>query len=128
MNPPASIRLSQQAKDQLTRLKVVTGIDQWNILCRCAFILSVSEKSHPTSQPIPADSNVEMSWGVFAGISGESLWALLEYSSKGNRSQGDADLVHLLRLHIHRGIGHLASVQIKHVRKLTQLLLPSALL
>ena len=30
------IRLSQHAKDQLIKLKRVTGIDHWNELCRWA--------------------------------------------------------------------------------------------
>ena len=37
------IRLSSQAKEQLIRLKTRTGIQQWNILCRWAFCLSLAE-------------------------------------------------------------------------------------
>lgn len=53
------IRVSSQAKDQLIRLKTRTGIDQWNILCRWAFCLSLAEATPPTPVDIPADSNVE---------------------------------------------------------------------
>lgn len=38
------IRLSTHAKEQLIRLKTRTGISQWNILCRWAF-LSVVERA-----------------------------------------------------------------------------------
>ena len=59
------IRLSQKAKDQLIKLKRNTGIEQWNVLCRWAFCLSLSEASAPRVTKIPSDSNVEMSWKVF---------------------------------------------------------------
>ena len=61
------IRLSSQAREQLIRLKTRTGIGQWNILCRWAFCLSLREPTPPTPIDVPADSNVEMTWPVFAG-------------------------------------------------------------
>jgi DNA sulfur modification protein DndE len=41
------IRLSSQAKDQLIRLKTKTGIQQWNVLCRWAFCLSLRQAKPP---------------------------------------------------------------------------------
>ena len=61
------VRLSQQAKDQLSRLKAKTGIKNWNILCRWALVYSLSEKTIPTDIPINSDSNLEMSWYTFGG-------------------------------------------------------------
>jgi DNA sulfur modification protein DndE len=61
------IRLSQQARDQLIRLKTRTGIPHWNTLCRWAFCMSLRERTPPTQIDVPADSNVEMSWHVFGG-------------------------------------------------------------
>lgn len=61
------VRLSQQAKDQLSRLKGKTGIKNWNVLCRWALCYSLSEKTLPTDIPIIADSNLEMSWFTFGG-------------------------------------------------------------
>ena len=60
------IRLSQKAKDHLSRLKGKTGINNWNILCRWALCYSLSEKTIPTDIEIPSDSNLEMSWYTFA--------------------------------------------------------------
>ena len=51
------IRLSNQGKDQLIRLKTKTGITQWNILCRWAFCLSMREPTPPSPIDVPADSN-----------------------------------------------------------------------
>ncbi|MGB8699650.1 MAG: DNA sulfur modification protein DndE, partial [Thermosynechococcaceae cyanobacterium] len=68
MEPPVErVRISQAAKDQLIKLKRVTKIDQWNILCRWAFCRSLVEPTPPSPVAIPADSNVEMTWQVFGG-------------------------------------------------------------
>lgn len=40
------VRVSQQAKDQLSRLKGKTGIKNWNVLCRWALCYSLSEKQY----------------------------------------------------------------------------------
>ncbi len=71
------IRLSQQAKEQLVKLKRTTGIQNWNVLCRWAFCLSLAEPSVPTPAKIPADSTVEMTWRVFGGAHYELYFALL---------------------------------------------------
>ncbi len=73
-----SFRLSAQARDQLIRLKTRTGISQWNILCRCALCLSLREPTPPSPIDVPADSNVEMTWLVFAGEHHELYMALLK--------------------------------------------------
>src|SRR5262249_61192477 len=70
-------RLSGQAREQLIRLKMRTGITQWNILCRWAFCLSLRQPSPPTPLDVPADSNVEMTWQVFGGEAQELYLALL---------------------------------------------------
>lgn len=61
------IRLSNQSKDKLARLKGKTGIKNWNVLCRWAFCYSLSENTVPTDVEIVLDSNLEMSWYTFAG-------------------------------------------------------------
>ena len=105
-----NIKLSQQAKDQLVKLKRKTGIQNWNILCRWAFCESLKENSTPPPAEHPADSNVEMSWKIFAGIYGEIYWALLKQCCKNNGLPlDDETLAKQFRLHLHRGIGYLAS-------------------
>jgi DNA sulfur modification protein DndE len=102
------IHLSQQAKDQLTRLKAKTGIKQWNILCRWAFCLSLAEPSVPPSVKVPADSNVEMSWKVFGGQYHNIYYALLkERCKRDGLDLSEEMLADQFRLHLHRGIGYL---------------------
>ena len=76
-------KLSKSAKDQLSKLKRYTKIDQWNILCRWAFCRSLAEPTQPSPVPIPADSNVEMTWRVFGGeLADILLIALKRLASK----------------------------------------------
>jgi DNA sulfur modification protein DndE len=104
------IRLSSQAKDQLIRLKTRTGIQHWNILCRWAFCLSLAEPTPPTPVEIPADSNVEMSWTVFGGECHELYFALLmERTVRDGLETSIENLTRQFRLHLHRGIGYLAT-------------------
>lgn len=103
------IRLSSKAKDQLIKLKRYTGVKHWNVLCRTAFCISLAESSRPPNSRIPADSNVEMSWRVFAGKHEELYSALLKARCLGDRLPlDDKTLNRQFRLHLHRGIGYLA--------------------
>lgn len=104
------IRLSQQAKDQLTRMKRRTGIKNWNVLCRWAFCVSLAEPDPPAPARIPADSSVEMTWRTFAGAEHEEVyWAALRQRCSDDGLGTDQDtLATQFRLHLHRGIGYLA--------------------
>ena len=104
------IYLSQQAKDQLVRLKRATGLTTWNALCRWALCISLAEAGIPPPKKIPADSNVEMSWRVFAGIDGDVYLALLRERCIRDGLSPDSDtLTEQFRLHLHRGIAYLAA-------------------
>ncbi|PWE34121.1 DNA sulfur modification protein DndE [Maritimibacter sp. 55A14] len=103
------IRLSQQAKDQLIKLKRVTGIENWNVLCRWALCLSLAEQTVPPSSKIPADSNVEMSWKIFGGRYADLYMALLRERCVRDGLGTDPEVVaQQFRLHLHRGISYLA--------------------
>ena len=117
------VRLSQQGKDQLSRLKRHTGIDNWNVLCRWAFCLSLSEPSAPQPVQIPSDSNVEMSWKVFAGRSHEIYLALLKQRCVRDGLATDKEGLNLqFRLHLHRGIAYLAGNRdIRNIKDLVEL-------
>lgn len=103
------IRLSQQAKDQLVKLKRVTGIEHWNVLCRWALCVSFAEQSVPPLSKIPADSNVEMSWKVFGGRYADLYMVLLKERCIRDGLGTDSETLALqFRLHLHRGIYYLA--------------------
>ncbi len=104
---PTSVRVNQQAKDQLIKLKRITGIKQWNVLCRWALCASLADASPPLVRNIRADSNVEMSWRTFAGPLDAAFVALLRHRM-ATADEGFADVADALTAHLHRGIGHLA--------------------
>jgi DNA sulfur modification protein DndE len=104
------IRLSAQAKEQLIRLKMKTGIGQWNILCRWAFCLSLRQPAPPAPVEVPADSNVEMTWQVFGGDAQELYLALLkERCARDGLGTSEEVLARWFRLHLQRGIAYLAT-------------------
>lgn len=102
------VRLSQQAKDQLSRLKGKTGIRNWNILCRWALCYSLSEKTIPTDVQLPADSNLEMSWFTFGGEYHELYEAAIKaWCISMGLTPDDATVAKYFRLNLERGIAHL---------------------
>ena len=122
MQPPTDrIKLSQAAKDQLLKLKRVTKIPTWNVLCRWALCLSLAEQSVPPQSKIPADSNVEMSWKVFGGRYADLYIALVKERCVRDGLGTDPDTVaQQFRLHLHRGISYLAGN--KELRKIDDLI------
>lgn len=103
-------RLSSQGKEQSIRLKTKTGIPNWNTVCRWAFCLSLAEPTPPTPIEIPADSNVELTWDVFGGDFQEIYYAILvERCIRDGLDTSTESLTRQFRLHLHRGIGYLAT-------------------
>ncbi len=102
------IRLSNQSKDKLSRLKGRTGIKNWNVLCRWAFCFSLSESTIPTDRPINSDSNVEMSWYTFAGEYSELYDAIMiEWCREKEIETNEENLAKYFKLHLERGILYL---------------------
>jgi DNA sulfur modification protein DndE len=118
--PTEHIHLSQQAKEQLIKLKRNTGLQNWNVLCRWAFCASLAEPSIPSPIKLTADSSVEMSWKVFGGEHHELYTALLKERCRSDGLGTDDEVLGTyFRLHLHRGIGYLAADrQIKTIRGL----------
>ena len=102
------VRVSQQAKEQLSRLKGKTGIKNWNVLCRWALCYSLSEKTVPTDIQIAADSNLEMSWLTFGGDYYELYEALVKAWCQQMKLPTDNEtVIKYFRLNLERGIAHL---------------------
>jgi len=118
-SPIKQIVLSQTAKDQLIRLKRPTKIQNWNVFCRWAFVLSLNESTPPTPVPVPADSNVEMTWKVFGGEYADIYLLALKQRMYNDKLPINEDSIQKqFRLHLHRGIGCLASERIKNIKDL----------
>ncbi|WP_310426736.1 DNA sulfur modification protein DndE [Chamaesiphon sp. VAR_48_metabat_135_sub] len=128
IEPPVnSIKLSQTAKEQLMKLKRSTKIEQWNILCRWAFFRSLAETAPPSLVPIPADSNLEMTWRVFGGeLADLSILALRQRCHQDGLEITPEILSQQFRLHLHRGIGYLSGdASIRKIEDLVSLAVPN---
>lgn len=121
--PIEHIRISQQGRDQLIKLKRSTGIEHWNTLCRWAFCASLAEPTTPPNIRIPADSSIEMSWKIFGGHHQELFLALLkERCIRDGYKMDEQTLAAQFRLHLHRGIGYLATdKRIKDIRSFIEI-------
>ncbi len=103
------IKLSNQSKEKLSRLKGKTGIKNWNTLCRWALCYSIGENTIPTDVPINADSNVEMTWFTFAGEYSEIYETIVKaWCLSKELPIDDETVAKYFKLHLERGIGYLS--------------------
>lgn len=115
------IRLSNHAKERLSRLKGKTGIKNWNVLCRWAYCYSLKENTIPTPENIDADSNVEMSWYTFAGEYSDLYEALIiAWCKKMDIPTDNETMAKYIKMHIERGISYLSGTNF--IRDLDDLL------
>ena len=113
MKPPVErIKVSQRSRDTLVTLKRRTGIEHWNVLCRWAFLDSLANPNKPVTAAHAQDSNVEMSWDVFAGESNDLLLATFALRAKKDGvSQNSSELIAYFKSHLERGINQLQSAK-----------------
>lgn len=106
-----TVKISEKARIQLITLKKRTGIQNWNVLCRWAFCLSLKEETPLPNETIITDSSVEMTWRTFTG-GDESLYLnLLMYRAKKDQIKIEKDeLNNYFKLHLHRGISYLNNI------------------
>lgn len=115
------VRVSEKAKQQLITLKRRTGVENWNVLCRWAFCISLSEKSLPPHEDIVTDSSIEMSWKTFGGENSEVYLALLKLRIKKDYNIEDMNNInYYFKLHLHRGISYLSN-RVNNLKDLLEL-------
>ena len=117
-----TVKISEKARIQLITIKKRTGIQNWNILCRWAFCMSLRETTPPPFETINADSSVEMTWRTFTG-GHENLYLslLTTRAQKDGINLEKGDLNNYFKLHLHRGISYLNSSNTEPIEKLLQL-------
>ena len=103
-----TVKVSEKARIQLITLKKRTGIQNWNVLCRWAFCLSLKEENPLPNETIMTDSSVEMTWRTFTGGEENLYINLLIYRAKKDQIKIEKDeLNNYFKLHLHRGISYL---------------------
>jgi len=111
-----SVKVSEKARIQLISLKRRTGIQNWNVLCRWAFCLSIKEDDTPPHESITTDSPIEMSWRTFTGGNEALYLSLLIEKAKLDKVEiSKNELNQYFKLHLHRGISYLNSSPIDSI-------------
>jgi DNA sulfur modification protein DndE len=119
-----TVKVSEKAKVQLITLKRRTGIQNWNVICRWAFCMSLAEKSPPPNEDVVADSSVEMTWKTFSGGKEDLYMGLLLLKAKKDGIQYDeAKINNYFKLHLHRGISYLNGSSTETIEKFLRLAL-----
>ena len=104
------MRLGEESKKLLARLKTRTGISNWNVLCRWAFCLSMADDAPPRDTHDRGGNAVEMTWKTFAGEHEEIYRLMLVERCRQDHGRVERDLLaSTLRLHLARGIARLAA-------------------
>ena len=110
-----TVKTTQNAKNILGRIKSNTGIQNWNIICRWAFCLSLKQESAPRVVDEKLDG-VEMTYETFAGKHSNIYLALLINSLKKHKLEiHQLNLNKYLRAHINRGISILYNLKMKNI-------------
>ena len=103
-----TVKVSEKARIQLITLKKRTGIQNWNVICRWAFCISLKEETPLPNEVIITDSSVEMTWRTFTGGEESLYMNLLMYRAKKDHIKIEKDdLNNYFKLHLHRGISYL---------------------
>lgn len=104
------VRISAAGRQQLIQIKRRTKIDQFNIICRHALMMSLEEKSTPPVETYEMNGGVEIDWRVFCGGETSLYYNVLVMRCLSDGLEVTAEnLKHLLLLHLHRGLGYLNS-------------------
>jgi DNA sulfur modification protein DndE len=102
------IRLGPATKIRLTTLKRRTGVENWNVLCRWAFCLSLNDGDPVGERHDEVGVSIEMTWKTFAGDSPDLYEALLVCRVAEEASElHTTTVITLLRRHITRGVSRL---------------------
>lgn len=111
MKPPIeTVRISQQGKEQLMKLRRHTGIENWNALARWALCASLRDPKAPPPYADRLEGGVEMTWKVFAGDQSDIYAGLIRTRApQDGFGESDDDIGKCLRAHLHRGLGFLTS-------------------
>ena len=117
-----TVKTTQNAKNILSKIKSKTGIQNWNIICRWAFCLSLKQDTPPRVIDEKLDG-VEMTYETFAGKHSNIYLTLLINSLKKHKLEiHQLNLNKYLRAHINRGISILYNLKMKNISDMISLI------
>jgi len=115
------LRTSASVRNSLTRIKTITGIPNWNIICRWAFCLSLKQTSLPREVDEKLDG-IEIDYDTLVGKNKSIYTQLLINNLISHKVEIDKkNLTKYLYAHVNRGVNIIYTNKIKDISGLMSL-------
>ena len=115
------LRTSASVRNSLTRIKTITGIPNWNIICRWAFCLSLKQTSLPREVDEKLDG-IEIDFDTLVGKNKSIYTQLLINNLVSHKVEIDRkNLTKYLYAHVNRGVNIIYTNKIKDISGLMSL-------
>ena len=112
------LRTSASIKNLLTRIKGITSIQNWNVLCRWGFCFSIKQSTLPRMVDEKLDG-VEIDYDVLVGKNKIIYTQLLINNLRKNNIEiNKENLTKYLYAHVNRGINILYNYKMKSIKDL----------
>jgi len=109
------LRTSSNVKSSLTRIKTITGISNWNIICRWALCLSLKQTSLPREVEEKLDG-VEIDYETLVGKNKSIYTQLLINNLVAHKVTVDKkNLTKYLYAHVNRGVNIIYTNKLKDI-------------
>ena len=109
------LRTSSNVKSSLTRIKTITGISNWNIICRWALCLSLKQTSLPREVEEKLDG-VEIDYDTLVGKNKSIYTQLLINNLVAHNVDVDKkNLTKYLYAHVNRGVNIIYTNKLKDI-------------
>ncbi len=115
------LRTSASLKNLLTRIKGITSIQNWNVLCRWGFCFSIKQSTLPRMVDEKLDG-VEIDYDVLVGKNKIIYTQLLINNLRRNNIEiNKENLTKYLYAHVNRGINIIYNFKLKSISGLLSL-------
>ena len=109
------LRTSVNVRNSLTRIKTITGIPNWNIICRWAFCLSLKQTSLPREVDEKLDG-IEIDYDTLVGKNKSIYTQLLINNLISHKVEIDKkNLTKYLYAHVNRGVNIIYTNKLKDI-------------
>ncbi len=109
------LRTSANVRNSLTRIKTITGIPNWNIICRWAFCLSLKQTSLPREVDEKLDG-IEIDYDILVGKNKSIYTQLLINNLISHKVEIDRkNLTKYLYAHVNRGVNIIYTNKLKDI-------------
>ena len=109
------LRTSANVRNSLTRIKTITGIPNWNIICRWALCLSLKQTSLPREVDEKLDG-IEIDFDTLVGKNKSIYTQLLINNLISHKVEIDRkNLTKYLYAHVNRGVNIMYTNKLKDI-------------